>query len=165
VKRTQVLQLRPDASASTALDDARAALRHLDRDFDGIFRYGILLTVIMLFVLYAICYQSIKEEAIRITGRGFPMEKLLSIVMAPIGLAWALAGPVTYILLVVDTWRGNASVIWKLFLCLTVDAFLAALWPLTWIFWGVQHYLGHDTPLHRRWLLWANLWHYQRSVR
>ena len=58
-----------------------------------------------------------------------------------------VAGPITYILSVVDTWNGDNPIWLKLVINLTIDAILAAIWPITWIFWGVRMFLGHDTPL------------------
>jgi hypothetical protein len=72
------------------------------------------------------------------------MQRLLFSVLL---FASTLAAPVTYILLVVDTWGGSSSVVVKLLICLTVDALAAAVWPGTWIFWIVMHLMGHHTPL------------------
>ena len=55
--------------------------------------------------------------------------------------------PITYILAVVHTWNGTASVMVKLLICLTLDVFLAAIWPITWIFWIAFHLFGQNTPL------------------
>ena len=63
------------------------------------------------------------------------------------GVAWAFAGPVTYILLVVDTWKGHSSIFIKIVMNLTLDAVLAAIWPITWIFWLVEHFQGGSTPI------------------
>jgi hypothetical protein len=75
------------------------------------------------------------------------MERLLAILLAPLGIVWAFAGPVTYVLLVVDTWRGTASIVVKLLICITLDVFLGAIWPITWILWIAMHFLGRHTPL------------------
>ncbi len=75
------------------------------------------------------------------------MERLVQILLAPLGFVWALASPVTYILAVVHTWQTKASVVWKLFINVTLDALMAAFWPITWFLWGIQHSLGQDTPI------------------
>ena len=67
--------------------------------------------------------------------------------MAPLIFLWIVAGPITYILNVVDTWRGSASVVVKLIINLTLDAFLAAIWPITWMLWIIYHLNGKSTPL------------------
>jgi hypothetical protein len=64
-----------------------------------------------------------------------------------IGIVWTIVGPITYILLVLDTWKGNSAVWMKLLLNLTIDAFLAVIWPITWALWGFQHWMGKTTPL------------------
>jgi hypothetical protein len=75
------------------------------------------------------------------------MERILPFLMAPVGIVYGLAGPVTYILSVVDTWQTKMSVVWKLVFSLTLDAMNAAFWPITWVVWGLKHYNGYDTPL------------------
>jgi hypothetical protein len=75
------------------------------------------------------------------------MERLSSTLRVPLGIVWVLASPVTYILLVVDTWHGRANVVVKLLVCVTFDAFLAAIWPITWILWIAMYFLGWHTPL------------------
>jgi hypothetical protein len=78
---------------------------------------------------------------------------LLSVV--PLTILWMLAGPVTYILNVVETWRGPASVPVKLLVSVTLDAFLAGIWPVTWVIWAIESFgFGHSTPLD---LLFARL--------
>ncbi|WP_442577899.1 hypothetical protein ACSBOB_20345 [Mesorhizobium sp. ASY16-5R] len=64
-------------------------------------------------------------------------------------IIWGLAGPITYIILVVDTWTGRSSVFVKLLLNLTLDAILAVIWPITWGIWLFQYFAGHDSPLSR----------------
>jgi hypothetical protein len=72
---------------------------------------------------------------------------VLAGVTASIFLVYSIAGPVTYILNVVDTWKGHASVVIKIFLNLTLDALLAFIWPITWVCWVPLHLLGRNTPL------------------
>ena len=67
--------------------------------------------------------------------------------MVPIIIGWVLGGPVTYALLVAHTWQGGASIFVKLLINVTLDAALAAIWPITWGLWVVFHLLGQDTPL------------------
>lgn len=55
-----------------------------------------------------------------------------------VGLVWVFAGPVTYILNVVDTWGSRSPVIVKLLINLTLDVVLALIWPITWLIWAVQ---------------------------
>jgi hypothetical protein len=65
-----------------------------------------------------------------------------------IGLVWLLAGPITFIINVVDTWSTKMSVIGKLAMNLTLDAILAFIWPITWLIWVIQYATGsYDTPL------------------
>ncbi|MFN0193320.1 MAG: hypothetical protein ACKVP5_15335 [Aestuariivirga sp.] len=64
-----------------------------------------------------------------------------------IGIVWTIAGPITYVLLVVETWKGNSPVWLKLIINLTLDAFLSVIWPITWALWGIQHLMGKATPL------------------
>jgi hypothetical protein len=58
-----------------------------------------------------------------------------------------IATPLTFILNVIETWHGTASVPVKLLVNVTLDAFLAAIWPITWILWVVGAWLGYPTPL------------------
>ena len=75
------------------------------------------------------------------------MAALVQILVTPIAIMWALASPVTYILAVVHTWHGTGSVPWKLFLNLTIDMAISAIWPVAWTTWAIMHYMGHNTPL------------------
>lgn len=77
------------------------------------------------------------------------MEWLKAIAAAPIGTIWFLAGPVTYIVAVVDTWQGQSSVVVKILINLTLDAFLAMIWPITWVLWLVWELMDKGTPLSR----------------
>ena len=75
------------------------------------------------------------------------MERLTAYLSVPVGCVWMLAGPVTYVLEIVDTWQTNMSIVGKLVVCVTIDAILAGLWPVTWIIWIVQYFTGHHSPL------------------
>ena len=57
------------------------------------------------------------------------------------------AGPITYIIGVIDTWQGNASVLVKILIALSIDAFLAMIWPVTWTLWMIMYFLGKDSPI------------------
>jgi len=67
--------------------------------------------------------------------------------MFPAVIAWALAAPITFILNVVHTWQGHAPVWLKLLMNITLDAFLAGIWPITWMLWFIFRYNGQSTPL------------------
>ncbi|WP_394890140.1 hypothetical protein ACG873_02045 [Mesorhizobium sp. AaZ16] len=67
------------------------------------------------------------------------------LLLAPLGIIFMLGGPITYILNVVDTWQGSASVAMKLLTNLTLDGILAAIWPITWLVWLIM-YLGGGDP-------------------
>jgi len=75
------------------------------------------------------------------------MERFFQALSVPVGFVYFLAGPVTFILSVVDTWQTKMSVVWKLVFNLTLDAMTAAFWPIAWIVWGIKHYNGYHTPL------------------
>lgn len=75
------------------------------------------------------------------------MERRVDILMVPLGIAWSVAGPLTYVLAVVHTWTQASSIAWKLLMNLTMDAILASVWPVTWAFWTIKHLTGGDTPL------------------
>jgi len=64
-----------------------------------------------------------------------------------LGILYLIAGPVTYIICVVDTWSGSSTVVVKLLVNLTIDAFLAFIWPLTWIVWLLQEAFGGTSPI------------------
>jgi hypothetical protein len=81
------------------------------------------------------------------TSRRRFKEGMQTAAMVPLGIAWGLAGPVTYILNVVDTWHSRASVPVKLLMNLTLDVFGAAIWPFTWIWWMIDAAIGNHTPL------------------
>ncbi len=74
-------------------------------------------------------------------------EGFTTALMIPVFILWSIAGPVTYILNVVDTWRGSASVMVKILINLTLDALLAAIWPITWFLCIIMHLNGKSTPL------------------
>jgi hypothetical protein len=75
------------------------------------------------------------------------MERVFTVLFLPLAFFWAFAGPITYIVLVVETWHDKMPVPLKILLNLTVDPMLAVIWPITWGLWGVRYYLGYDTPL------------------
>jgi hypothetical protein len=60
------------------------------------------------------------------------METFKGVLLAPVLILYSLAGPITYILSVLDTWDSRMSVFWKLFFNLTLDGIEAGLWPFTW---------------------------------
>lgn len=70
-----------------------------------------------------------------------------AILTAPFFIVWGLAAPITYIINVVDTWQGRASVFVKILINLTLDALLAAMWPITWALWIIQEMAGGRTPI------------------
>ncbi len=62
--------------------------------------------------------------------------------------AFMLGSPVTYLLAVVETWQGNNAAVWlKLLITLSLDIFLAAIWPITWTIWIAMHAIGRETPI------------------
>lgn len=63
------------------------------------------------------------------------------------GIVWVFAGPITYVLCIVDTWKGGGSTIVKLLISITLDAILAAIWPITWAIWGFQKFFGYHSPI------------------
>jgi hypothetical protein len=77
------------------------------------------------------------------------MEIVKGILGGSFGIVWMLAGPITYIICVVDTWSGRSEVWLKIVINLTLDAFLAFIWPITWMLWGVMYLAGAESPLTR----------------
>lgn len=75
------------------------------------------------------------------------MEGLRNMFGATGAIVFAIAGPITYILNVVDTWQGNASAWLKIVINLTLDAVLAAIWPITWAIWIITEATGGESPL------------------
>jgi hypothetical protein len=75
------------------------------------------------------------------------MDKLGGALGHLLGILWVVAGPVTYIICVIDTWSERSSVFVKLLINLTLDAFLGAIWPITWAIWIVMQMAGSATPL------------------
>ncbi len=67
----------------------------------------------------------------------------------PFAIAFSVAGPVTYIICIVDTWQGNLPVWAKLLFNLTFDAFLGLIWPITWLLWLGMYLMGTDSPASR----------------
>ncbi|AZO40051.1 MAG: hypothetical protein E5W64_01430 [Mesorhizobium sp.] len=72
---------------------------------------------------------------------------LKNIMSAPLGLLFMLGGPITYVMNVVDTWQGHASVVVKILINLSLDAMLAFIWPITWAIWLFKYMAGAETPL------------------
>jgi hypothetical protein len=68
-------------------------------------------------------------------------------IAVPFYIVFAFAAPFTFILLIISTWQSQAPLIVKLFLMLTVDAFLAAAGPFTWAIWAIELWLGRPTPV------------------
>lgn len=62
-------------------------------------------------------------------------------------IVWALPSVLTYVVLVVDVWRGPHSTFWKIVICLLWDPIAAAFWPLCWIIWIVGYFVGSPTPI------------------
>ena len=77
-------------------------------------------------------------------GRGLILKNFLA---ANYGLMFLIAGPLTYILSVLDTWHGSSSVLVKILINLTLDAILAFIWPITWVLWIIMYVAGTATPL------------------
>ncbi|WP_162683142.1 hypothetical protein [Rhodobacteraceae bacterium DSL-40] len=75
------------------------------------------------------------------------MEAIRGLFGGVFGLAFLFGGPITYIISVVETWSGTTSIFVKILISLTLDAFLAAIWPFTWAIWIVMHIFGGNTPL------------------
>jgi hypothetical protein len=74
-------------------------------------------------------------------------EGLTTAALAPVGLVWMLASPITYLLCIVDTWHWPVSVYTKLVMNVTIDALASTFWPGTWVFWLIASATGHHTPL------------------
>lgn len=58
-----------------------------------------------------------------------------------------IGAPFVFILSVVDTWQGQSAVVWKLLISLTLDVFLAAIWPVTLAVWSFMYFDRHHSPL------------------
>lgn len=70
--------------------------------------------------------------------------------MRQIGIAlFSVMGPATWIINLIDTWTSGASVLVKILLSLTIDAFLAMIWPITWLLWLGEALVGHESSLTR----------------
>jgi len=71
-----------------------------------------------------------------------------------------IAVTLTFVLNILDTWQGTQSVLVKLLFSLTLDAFLAVIWPITWMLWVDAAWSGHRTPLSflfgrdASWIIW-----------
>lgn len=66
---------------------------------------------------------------------------------APIAILCIFATPITFVIGVVDTWQGRSSVLVKILISVTLDAFLAVIWPVTWLLWIGLELLGRSSPL------------------
>ncbi len=75
------------------------------------------------------------------------MKRMFGFLGVPLGLVFSIIGAITYIINVVDTWRSGGSALINILINLTLDAFLAAIWPVTWILWIFHHYVGKSSPL------------------
>jgi hypothetical protein len=62
-------------------------------------------------------------------------------------ILWSLAGLITYVLEVVETWHGTAAVPIKLLINVTLDVICASIWPITWGIWGIQSWRGYHSPI------------------
>jgi len=61
----------------------------------------------------------------------------------------AIAVPTTWILALLDTWRSDAPLVGKIFVTVTIDGLMAAVWPVTWAYWLLAHFMGWQTALSR----------------
>jgi hypothetical protein len=76
------------------------------------------------------------------------LDRLAKALLQALIIPLVLGTPITFIINVVHTWQGKASVPVKLLINLTLDAFLAAIWPITWCLWLVYELSGwQKTPL------------------
>jgi len=66
-----------------------------------------------------------------------------------LGLIYMFAGPATFIVLAIDTWQSRASVAMKLLINITLDTLLAMIWPITWMLWAIQWFIGTENALAR----------------
>lgn len=77
------------------------------------------------------------------------MEMLKVAMATPFAIIWMFAGPITYIILIIDTWQSKSNVLIKFAINLTLDAFLAVIWPITWVIWLVSETLDIGSSLSR----------------
>jgi hypothetical protein len=77
------------------------------------------------------------------------LKKNLALVnpVVPLCFIWLLGGPMTYVLLVMDTWASSLSTPAKWFLILTWDVVATGIWPAIWLFWAASDAAGYHTPL------------------
>ena len=75
------------------------------------------------------------------------MEQIKTVLLVPLLFTTYFAGPATYVICVVDTWQSGASVFVKFLVSFTLDAIMAALWPITWAIWIVIELAGGDSPI------------------
>jgi hypothetical protein len=78
-----------------------------------------------------------------------PMEAIRQALGVPVTVAFMLGAPVTYILAVVDTWQSGGNAFLNIVINLTLDVFLAAIWPITWLLWFFWEMMGWGSPLSR----------------
>jgi uncharacterized membrane protein YhaH (DUF805 family) len=69
--------------------------------------------------------------------------------IVPLYIVYSLAGPATYVLLVISTWQSDMSLGWKVVYWLTIDLVLAGFWPGLWVWWLLKCAVGYcsTTPL------------------
>jgi uncharacterized membrane protein YhaH (DUF805 family) len=69
--------------------------------------------------------------------------------MVPLYIVYSLAGPATYVLLVITTWQSDMSLGWKIIYWFTIDLVLAGFWPGLWVWWLLKCAVGYcsTTPL------------------
>ncbi len=78
---------------------------------------------------------------------GADVELLKGSIAAVMALIWVFAGPVTYVLLILETWRSTASPVVKIIISVTLDPVLSAFWPVTWGYWIWEWSRGEWSPI------------------
>ena len=63
--------------------------------------------------------------------------------LVPFCTAYMLAGPATFVLLVIRTWEGHMSLGWKIVHWLTIDVMLAVFWPWLWLWLALKCVVGY----------------------
>jgi hypothetical protein len=66
-----------------------------------------------------------------------------------LGIIWAFAPTITYVLAVIDTWQTGKTAAYKISLNITLDIICAAFWPITWIYWLWKYRTGKSSPIAR----------------
>lgn len=70
------------------------------------------------------------------------------LVSAVLRYIWLAGIPVAFFIKVMDTWSSDLPLLGKVWTNLTIDVFIALLWPLVWPIWGIHYALGSPfTPL------------------